>query len=87
MLTEVTIKRFKTIKEITLQLQRINILIGSNNSGKSSILQALQFAVSVGQTLRSTAAEWKRGSMKRSIPASQLVYTPLRDIASLVHNR
>jgi len=87
MITEVTIKRFKTIKEITLPLRRINILIGSNNSGKSSILQALQFSVSVGQTLRSTAAEWKKGVMKRSIPASQLVYTPLRDIASLVHNR
>jgi predicted ATPase len=87
MITEVTVKRFKTIKQITLPLQRINILIGSNNSGKSSILQALQFAVSVGQTLRSTATERKRGVMKRSIPANRLVYTPLRDIASLVHNR
>jgi energy-coupling factor transporter ATP-binding protein EcfA2 len=87
MLTEVTIKRFKTIEEITLPLQRINILIGSNNSGKSSILQAMQFAVSVGQTLRSLNTDWKYGVMKRSFPASQLVYTPLRDIASLIFNR
>jgi hypothetical protein len=87
MLTDVTIKYFKTIKEINLPLQRINILIGSNNSGKSSILQAMQFAVSVAQTLRSLGAEWKSGVMKRSFPASQLVYTPLRDIASLIRNR
>ena len=87
MLTEVTIKRFKTIEEITLPLQRINILIESNNSGKSSILQAMQFAVSVGQTLRALDTDWKYGVMKRSFPASQLVYTPLRDIASLIFNR
>ncbi|HWB02495.1 MAG TPA: ATP-binding protein [Verrucomicrobiales bacterium] len=87
MITAVTVKRFKTIHEVTLPLQRINILIGSNNSGKSSILQALQFAVSVGQTLRLLSTDWKRGIMKRSIPAGQLVYTPIRDIASLVRNR
>jgi energy-coupling factor transporter ATP-binding protein EcfA2 len=87
MITNVTIKRFKTIKEITLPLGRINILIGSNNSGKSSILQSIQFAVSVGQTLRSLDTDWKYGVMQRSFSASQLVYTPLRDIASLIRNR
>lgn len=87
MITAVTIKRFKTIKEVTLPLGRINILIGSNNSGKSSILQAIQFAVSVGQTLRTLDTDWKYGAMQRSFSASQLVYTPLRDIASLIRNR
>jgi energy-coupling factor transporter ATP-binding protein EcfA2 len=87
MLTEATIKRFKTIKEITLPLERLNILVGSNNSGKSSILQALQFSVSVAQTLRALNTEWKYGEMKRSFPASQLIYSPLRDIASLVRNK
>ena len=87
MLTEVTIKRFKNIKEITLPLERINVLVGSNNCGKSSILQAMQFAVSVGQTLRSLNTEWKKSVMQRSFPASQLIYTPLRDIASLAYNK
>lgn len=87
MITAVTISRFKTIKEVALPLGRINILIGSNNSGKSSILQAIQFAVSVGQTLRTLDTEWKYGVMQRSFSASQLVYTPLRDIASLIRNR
>jgi predicted ATP-dependent endonuclease of OLD family len=59
MITQVTITRFKTIKEITLPLQRINVLIGANNSGKSSILQAMQFAVSVAQTLRVLDTDWK----------------------------
>ncbi|MES2467486.1 MAG: AAA family ATPase [Verrucomicrobiota bacterium] len=87
MISEVTIKRFKNIEEVTLPLQRINLLVGSNNSGKSSILQAIQFGVSIAQTLKLSGSEWKRGVMKRSMPSSQLVYTPLRDIASLRRNR
>jgi ABC-type uncharacterized transport system ATPase subunit len=87
MLTEITIKRFKNIKEINLPLERINILIGSNNSGKSSILQSLQFAVSIAQTLKSVGTEWRTDASGGSFPAAQLVYTPLRDIASLVPER
>ncbi len=87
MLTEITIKRFKNIRSITLPLERINILIGSNNSGKSSILQALQFAVSVGQTLKTLNIKWKGGQLSESFPQSRLVYSPLKDIPSLVYNR
>lgn len=47
----------------------------------------MQFAVSVAQTLKSLDTGWKKGVMKNSIPASQLVYAPLRDIASIAYYR
>ena len=41
MLKQVTIKGFKGITDLTLNLDKINVLIGINSSGKTTILQAL----------------------------------------------
>ena len=87
MLKEITINRFKTVQQLALPLDRFNLLIGSNNSGKSSVLQAIQFAVSVAQTMKEQGGEWRSGKMELSFPADRLVYSPLRDIASLRCNR
>ncbi|WP_306028965.1 ATP-dependent endonuclease [Stappia sp. MMSF_3263] len=43
-LHSVTVKKFKRIDTIELPLADLNILVGSNGSGKSSILQALHLA-------------------------------------------
>ena len=83
MLTGVTIKRFKAIEDLALPLDRLNLLIGGNNSGKTSILQGIQFAVAVVQTLRSLGAPWQRNKVSYSFASSQLVYLPLRDVAPL----
>jgi AAA15 family ATPase/GTPase len=40
---EVTIKNFKSVQDLTLPLSRFNVLIGSNGSGKSNILEAIAF--------------------------------------------
>lgn len=48
MITKLTIKNFKSIKEETYSLTNFDLLVGSNNSGKSTVLQALaiwQFCV------------------------------------------
>ena len=42
MIKELTIKNFRSIREATLELGRITVLNGANNSGKSSVLYALQ---------------------------------------------
>ena len=52
MVKQITIERFKSIESATLDLGKINVLVGANNSGKSSVLQALQFATSVAQTAK-----------------------------------
>ncbi|GAA4452224.1 AAA family ATPase [Nibrella saemangeumensis] len=43
MLKRVSIQNFKSLKDVTLDLQRVNLLIGPNNSGKSNFLKALEF--------------------------------------------
>ncbi len=43
MITEVKIKNFKSVQDLTLPLGRFNVLIGSNGSGKSNILEAIAF--------------------------------------------
>lgn len=43
MINEVTIKNFKSVQDTSLKLGRFNVLIGSNGSGKSNILEAIAF--------------------------------------------
>ena len=40
MLQRVHIENFKSLKNVSLELQRINLLIGPNNSGKTNLLRA-----------------------------------------------
>ena len=42
MLQKVSIQNFKSLKNVTLELQKVNLLIGPNNSGKSNFLKALE---------------------------------------------
>ena len=44
MLKRVSIQNFKSLKDVTLDLQKVNLLIGPNNSGKTNFLKALEVA-------------------------------------------
>ena len=44
MITEIKINNFKSVQNLSLPLGRFNVLIGSNGSGKSNILEAITFA-------------------------------------------
>lgn len=84
MLERVRIERFKSITDATLDLSRVNVLVGPNNAGKSSVLQAVQFAVSVAQSLQlDGTATWRSGVLAGSLATQQLIYTPLRDVQAL----
>ncbi|QJD81287.1 AAA family ATPase [Spirosoma rhododendri] len=41
MLKRVSIQNFKSLKDVELELQKVNLLIGPNNSGKTNFLKAL----------------------------------------------
>lgn len=41
MISEVTIKNFKCLRDVPIELERFTVFVGPNASGKSSILQAL----------------------------------------------
>lgn len=43
MIKEVRIRNFKSVQDLKLPLSRFNVLIGSNGSGKSNILEAIAF--------------------------------------------
>lgn len=84
-LTSVAIRRFKRIEEIEIPLEDVTLLIGANNSGKSSILQAIHFAVSIAQTARlvGEGVAWRQDTFELSFNPSQLLYSPISDVLSL----
>ena len=82
MVKQVKIERFKSISSATLDLSKINVLVGTNNAGKSSVLQALQFATSVAQTAKTYSQNVKfdkNGVWATSVYPDQLVYSPVKD--------
>lgn len=46
LLSQITIKNFRGIEELTLPLDRCTILIGENNTGKTSVLEAIHTCLS-----------------------------------------
>lgn len=51
MLKRVSIQNFKSLKDVTLDLQKVNLLIGPNNSGKTNFLKALEIVNDLGSNL------------------------------------
>ena len=56
------------------------------NAGKSSIQQAIQFAVSVAQSTKQQKARWDKDRCPSSLSSQNLIYSPLRDIEALAPN-
>lgn len=85
MIQNVHIQRFKNLTGLQLDLGRVTALVGSNNAGKSSILQALQFSTSVAQSLKlDGVSRWKwDDTISGTLAAEQLVYSPMRDVHAL----
>lgn len=75
----IKITNFKKLKSINVSLGTITYLVGGNNSGKSSFLQAIHMAVSCAQR----AAELGQ----QVIAESSLRYCPTGDFQQLGHGR
>ncbi len=85
---KIQIKKFKKIDDVTVNLASINIFIGTNNSGKSSFIQGIQFAISSCQTLKLNDATWKRdNSQTLSLDSNDYLYTPTNNIEYLYHGK
>lgn len=56
-LSSVTIKNFRALSDITVQLDDTTVLIGENNSGKTSFLEALKLCLAPGAARRGDAFE------------------------------
>lgn len=46
MIREIELKRFKKFEHTTIKLQELSVLVGENSSGKTSILQSINLALS-----------------------------------------
>jgi energy-coupling factor transporter ATP-binding protein EcfA2 len=74
----VRIQRFKRISDASFDLAYLTVLVGGNNSGKSSIIQALHFGVALLQSL-ALSNQWKASTLN----PNQLIYSPSDDIYAL----
>lgn len=84
---KVTVNKFKGIDNAIIDLEDITVFVGANNAGKSSFIQAIQFAVSGCQTLNLHSVPWRDGQTTRTTAfnSDEFLYTPTRNIESLYH--
>jgi hypothetical protein len=78
-LQSVRIQRFKRIQDAAIDLGPMNVFVGGNNSGKSSLIQGLHFGVGLLQTI-ALSGSWKDST---SLNPTQLIYSPAEDIHAL----
>lgn len=83
---KIAIERFKNIQKFEFDVANLCLLVGGNNAGKSSILQAIQFGISVAQTSAVQGGTWSDDRLSTSIGQTDLVYSPIRDVHSLARN-
>lgn len=82
-LQAVRIERFKAIEEAPFDLGPLNVLVGANNSGKSSIIQGLHFGIGLLQAVL-LAERWSNGNyLSISINPTQLIYSPSENVSAL----
>lgn len=76
-LTKLVLENFKRVQKVELVLSGINVLVGGNNAGKSSVLQGIHFSVA--------AALASRTAGKDTYPQESLLYCPARNFENLRH--
>jgi energy-coupling factor transporter ATP-binding protein EcfA2 len=74
-ITRIQLERFKKVGDVTIDLSPINILVGGNNSGKSSVLEGLHFSV-----VASVAA---RLADTKTFTQDALLFCPTKEFVNL----
>jgi predicted ATP-dependent endonuclease of OLD family len=83
-LQSVRIQRFKRIKDAAIDLGAVNVFVGGNNSGKSSLIQGLHFGVGLLQTI-ALSGVWKASTSFQAPMKTFLSRTCKRWIGKLTH--
>ncbi|MGH2878385.1 MAG: ATP-dependent nuclease [Solirubrobacteraceae bacterium] len=76
-LQRVWLKRFKQFEDFTLELGRFNVLVGANNSGKSTLLQAIDLLHSLLKLHREGD---RLATAGRYVPAGVLPVASIKDL-------
>lgn len=70
-ITSACIKRFKRIENVDIDLKPITLVIGGNNSGKSSLLQGIHFGITTIQSTKMLGTT--------TLAPDQLIFKPTND--------
>ncbi len=81
-----TVKRFKGISHAPFDASPINVFIGANNSGKSTLVQVIHFGVGILQAIQIIDRWGNLDPVSLSLSPLQLLYSPCMDLYSLGHN-
>lgn len=82
-LSSIHVKRFKGINDASFDVGSINVFIGANNSGKSTLAQLLHFGVAILQAI-DLAKRWgSADTVALSLSPAQLLYSPCVDLYAL----
>jgi energy-coupling factor transporter ATP-binding protein EcfA2 len=76
-LTKLVLEKFKKVDKVEVDLHALNVLVGGNNSGKSSVLQGIHFCV--------IAAIASRIAGRDTYTQDSLLYCPALSFESLRH--
>jgi hypothetical protein len=81
-LQAVEVTSFKRLQKIELLTPTLTVIVGGNNSGKSSLLQGIHFAITVLQSARLSA---EGGKPLNTLGFDQFIYKPTGDLIRLNH--
>lgn len=76
-LKKLILEKFKKVDRVELDLDLVNVLVGGNNSGKSSVLQGIHFSV--------IAAVAQKEAGRDTFTQDSLLYCPARGFEALRH--
>lgn len=76
-LTKLSLEKFKKVDKVELDLHSLNVLVGGNNSGKSSVLQGIHFSI--------IAAIASREAGRGTYTQDSLMFCPARNFEDLRH--
>ena len=76
-LTKLSLEKFKKVDKVEIELTALNVLVGGNNAGKSSVLQGIHFSV--------IAAISSREAGKDTYTQDSLLYCPAKNFEELRH--
>jgi ABC-type uncharacterized transport system ATPase subunit len=77
--------RYKGISDAKFDVTPINVLIGSNNAGKSTIAQIIHFSVGLLQSINLLDKWGTSNKTTLSLSPAQLLYSPCADLYALGH--
>lgn len=84
-LQSVSVLRFKGIVDASIDASDINVFIGANNSGKSSLAQIIHFGIGLWQSIQH-AGRWRnKRTVSVSLSPTELLYSPCVDLYALGH--